>query len=224
MREGKSALLRINQAHGGFQVNGVAFADTYSLLSCGNDFLIKLFDIRVLQRNKEVGSGKQESIKMTYEGHTSGVRSVAVTGDGASFASVCADGSARLWRLDEVGLKQKRMEEMDQKLLEVNSEYARLSSARDAGLEVDIQELTRVKKQFDEVTVLYRSCQKDFENLNERGSSEAHTLLVGHTDAVSGCSWQPTPEGGALLLTSSWDQTVRLWEFSPEDMRRSTLS
>ncbi|CCH74979.1 conserved hypothetical protein [Nostocoides australiense Ben110] len=35
--------------------------------------------------------------------------------------------------------------------------------------------------------------------------------LRGHTSAVSACCALPRPDGTTLLVTASWDRTVRLW-------------
>lgn len=50
-----------------------------------------------------------------------------------------------------------------------------------------------------------------------RGRGSAVRALIGHQGLVSGCAWRGDG-GGASVLASSWDQTVRLFRLGPGDL------
>lgn len=173
----------IYQAHEGHAAYAAAFLSNKSLLTCGADNTLKRWDLRM---------GPWEAkCALAHLGHSSPLRTLAVTQDKQIFVTGCDDGSCRVWRLDEMSnLKAQRADVLN-----------RLRQARTTG-SPDLKKLQEADAQLF----------KTQEQLQRDGFGPAALTLNGHTGIVSGLSLLEEAKSSLKVLTSSWDQTVALFE------------
>eukprot|EP00386_Alphamonas_edax_P005886 GDKI01019212.1.p1 GENE.GDKI01019212.1~~GDKI01019212.1.p1 ORF type:complete len:428 (-),score=101.19 GDKI01019212.1:356-1639(-) len=204
----KTSYVRINHAHEGKPVHAGAFVDQHTVLSCGGDFLIRKFDLRLLQTE---GNTHCSSV-LSYTGHTDVVKNITVSPDGIKFASCCADGSVRLWLVDEMGALRARRDGIQQQVEKLENESKIQVGLHDSGADFDMTVIKKNTKAAAELRGAIRHLDQEIRLLEGRGEQEAVSSLGGHKTQVAACAWQDIGNGKALLLTGSWDQTVRLWE------------
>lgn len=85
----------IEDAAAGYTVCQALFCGREEVLSAGDDYCVKRWDIR----------NQREPPLASYMGHTSCVRSLALSPDGQMFASGASDSSVRLWALDPLAMR-----------------------------------------------------------------------------------------------------------------------
>eukprot|EP00820_Chromera_velia_P001418 Cvel_15232.t1-p1 / transcript=Cvel_15232.t1 / gene=Cvel_15232 / organism=Chromera_velia_CCMP2878 / gene_product=Probable serine/threonine-protein kinase PkwA, putative / transcript_product=Probable serine/threonine-protein kinase PkwA, putative / location=Cvel_scaffold1115:432-5843(-) / protein_length=346 / sequence_SO=supercontig / SO=protein_coding / is_pseudo=false len=158
VRTERTGYMRVNAAHGGQHVNGVCFVDRFSVLSCGADFLIKRFDLRMLQQQQQqqrqqqqaqaIQTGASEAkatapvlaaepvAAMVYEGHSHPVKSLSISPDFGKFASCCSDGSIRVWLVDVTKDLESKLKGQLAKSTHWKEEMGKLAEEHDSGRDV----------------------------------------------------------------------------------------
>jgi len=176
------------------------------IVSCGGDYCIKRWDIRMIK----------EGPTASYFGHTSVVKSIALSPDLQFLCSAAHDGSLRIWKVDELGQLRTRHEEAQEQIAVLEEDLEGISERVMNG-EEDIEVLKRLKVELQE---LYEECRFVESAQHERtafGSSQAQFCLEGHKLSCGACAWR---EVGAKsrILGGSHDQTTSLY-----DLRRDVL-
>ena len=181
----------------------------------GGEYTVRLWDVAI---QTEVA---------TLEGHTSWVRSVAFSSDGALLASASQDSTVKLW--DVVG--REEIATLEGHTAEVTSvafspggallasgggwgEYTvRLwdvaTQTEVATLEGHGAEVTSVS--FSPDGALLASGSREWDDtirLWNVSTGEILAVFSGHTDGVTSVSFSPD---STTLASGSWDRTIKLW-------------
>ncbi|CEM10818.1 unnamed protein product [Vitrella brassicaformis CCMP3155] len=199
-----SGAFRIKEAHGGKYVYALLMINPTTIISAGGDYLIRKFDLRMLGPE-----GNRPSL--VYVGHSSPVRSLTVSQDYTRFVSTCADGSARLWKVDEKRVLFKRKHSIEDRVGLAQKLLAKEERKYAQGQEVDIEHLKKLRADLEDLQKRQSELESHLSSLTDVQKIGADMMFAGHKDLVSDCSLETVSDGKALLLTSSWDQTVRLW-------------
>lgn len=208
----------IEDAAAGYTVCQALWCGKDELLSAGDDFCVKRWDIRN-QRDPPLAS---------YMGHTSCVRSLALSPDGALFASGAADSSVRLWALNPSGLRSRLTKTDDGG--RVSDLLSELKQRREQVIErvhqgegdpAEVRELT------EEIETLERVAKdkSDEEIIDSAGYVRAVLGLSGHSLTVGTLAWQDCA-GKHRLISGAQDESVCLFEFNDEEVMEgfSTMS
>lgn len=200
----------IEDAAAGYTVCQAIWSGKDELLSAGDDYCVKRWDIRN-QRDPPLAS---------YMGHTSCVRSLALSPDGALFASGASDSSIRLWALKPTGLRSRLTKTDDG--ARVSDLLSELKARREQVIEMvhsgegdpaEVRELT------EEIETLERVAKEknDKEIIDSAGYVRALLGLAGHSLTVGSLAWQ---EGAAghRLISGAQDESVCLFEFGDDEV------
>jgi len=205
LRSGKSfkKLSYIDDAAASGVVFQALWRGEYEIMTCGDDYCVKKWDFRKMK------NGAIEN----YLGHTSAVRSIALSHDNKHLASATTDGSLRVWVVDErvnieaemdtVSSKieeiEKRRTILDEKLLDFENEE-----------EIDEDKLAKdcsdLSKQYRKHTYL-RHVHTERDNMQ---CVQARMSLDGHALPVMAIAWRDNPgdHTKAQVLSGSQDQTA----------------
>ncbi|WP_053198011.1 protein kinase domain-containing protein [Streptomyces viridochromogenes] len=224
--------LRVLQGHTG-SVRSVRISDdARTVVSGGADNAVRLWD---------VATGR---CLRTFEGHTGAVNAIGLTGDGRRVLSAGADGEVRLWQLQGDSryvcpLRPSRprshaeLAQLDlrvEALLDAAERH--LSKGRTVAARVRLEKVRSLPRhdRYPRALAAWHTLALSSVRVGARavwqsGSLEGHTGNV-HTVSVSA--------DGRLVLSGSWDETVRLWEAptgrclrvfeGPNGLRSSCLS
>lgn len=144
------------------------------------------------REQKDVPDAEKFSCAATLLGHTGTVTGVKFAPDGTKFASASADSTARMWDVER-GVE----------LVVVDVKQDLCGEDRPFGA------ITGVDVNRDGVTFVTSSDDRKARLWDTRAPRAPVQVYVGHTDAVSTCSFAPN---GSTIATGSFDETVRLWE------------
>lgn len=196
--EGK-ADLTIDDAAASGAVWQARWRGQHDILSCGDDYCIKRWDIR------NIDQGPVSS----YFGHTSVVRSLELSPDGEFFASGVQTGGVRLWQTD-------RLNEVEASLELAVTEIGRSQKALDdlqerfeAG-EGDLDELKAARKVLTEALKSKEELSGTHAMLRRQGYYQAVLGFDGGSMPVSTIAWFNGPDG-VRLATGAHDQALRLY-------------
>ncbi|CAJ1456481.1 unnamed protein product [Effrenium voratum] len=200
----------IEDAAAGYTVCHAIWCGHNQILSAGDDYCVKRWDIRN-QRDPPLDS---------YMGHTSCVRSLALSPDGTLFASGAADSSVRLWALSPTDLRTRMTKTEDGE--KVSDLLADLKQRREQVIELvhagegdpaEIRELN------EEIEHLEKTAQDrgDQELIDAHGYIRAVLGLSGHSLTVGSLAWQDF-EGGHRLLSGAQDEAMCCFEFKDDDI------
>eukprot|EP00919_Chromeraceae_sp_WS-2016_P043524 GHVR01103960.1.p1 GENE.GHVR01103960.1~~GHVR01103960.1.p1 ORF type:complete len:431 (-),score=80.82 GHVR01103960.1:364-1656(-) len=220
VRRERTGYMRISSAHGGCHVNGVVFIDKFTIITCGADYLIKRFDLRLLQDHSTISGGGDNTTPtvdpiatQVYEGHTNAVRSISVACNGKRFASCCSDGSIRVWATNALVDIEEKLDSKKQQTRVYENELERLESEHCAGHDVDVQLMKDARAHAEASRLEEAGIDMQLECMRNQGQKDvsyAKLMLAGHKDQVSCCAWSHSNEG-TTVLTSSWDQKIIYW-------------
>merc|ERR1719221_901170 len=143
-----------------------------------------------------------------YLGHSGSVRSLAVSQDQRFAVTGCEDGSLRVWPRDPLAEVRAQLKDLR---TEVKQLEARLSEDNDA----QADEMKALQKRREEVQGRIPHLKNEEDKLKRDGYVSALRLLNDHVGLVSGCAWKEDPgKSSVTILSSSWDQTVQLFDIS----------
>mmetsp|Transcript_29168 Transcript_29168/g.51001 ORF Transcript_29168/g.51001 Transcript_29168/m.51001 type:complete len:518 (-) Transcript_29168:54-1607(-) len=211
MREvGSGAKINIEDASVEGAVYKVLWRGSFELLSCGDDYCIKRWDIR----NTKAGP------VANYLGHSSVVKAIELSPDERFLVSSSTDGSVRIWLADEMGLMDKRRTLCTSQMKSLEKQRDKLQEQMGAGVDVDPEQLRHIDA---ETAELKENCNLLDQVRKERtGMSciQACAGLLGHSQAVVSLAWRDRADFGASMLTSSTDTTIKLF---PVDVEKFTV-
>lgn len=196
--------LSIPAAHDGHAVYAVEFVGRHTVLSGGADNKLKRWDLR------STGHWAPRCCA-EYLGHTAPVRCLAVSGDGRLAVSGCEDGSSRVWRTDARGEARAAIKDARHRL------HAAESQAEDESLSAEARRDHGSRRAELRATLADQRSRE--EQLARDGHASAVRALTGHVSLVSCVAWKDEADGSSVsVLSSSWDQTVQLFELSAADL------
>ena len=198
--------ITLSNAHTGENVFCVKWIDETQIVSGGADNQARVWDIRGVSTQLQSGGlvhsgnvcigGESGEPAQEFRGHLGGVRGVAVSppvgnSDTRFLTTSCDDGSARVWRLNDLQLKKAALDKYKQ--------------ARGGNAGGGLGGSEKVQKLQNE----YLSAEQD-------GYTAALVGCTGHKLCASSCSLILDPmssrPGRFRLLTSGWDQAVSLYD------------
>eukprot|EP00392_Amoebophrya_sp_AT5.2_P001680 g1682.t1 len=183
-------------------------------LSSGDNYCISRWDVRKMSTVARRRGGEQ-SVVTNYFGHSSDVRCLEMLGDDF-FVSGTADGSLRIWPVDEIGAIEDSL---------ITNDFA-IEKAENERSENDLNVVAhahtdhgrrRVQKNVETLHALYDRTFELQEIYSEKRSAlqclQATYQLDAHSSLVCGLSAKRCPATGHWrILTSSADQTVKLFQ------------
>lgn len=208
LRDTTKAKVTIEDASVEGAVYKVLWRGSFELLSCGDDYCIKRWDIR------KTKGGPTAS----YLGHSSVVKAMEVSPDERFLVSASTDGSVRVWLADEMGLLDQRRAEVSSQIKSLEKQRDALQEQLGAGADVDPTRLRKIEK---ETAELKENCNLIDQVRKERSGMscvQACAGLLGHSQAVVSLAWRDRKELGACMLTSSTDTSIRLFPVDVEKL------
>jgi len=188
--------LGIAGAHDGHDVYACEYVDRNTIFTGGADHKMKRWDLRVLSKGKTKCSRE-------YLGHSGSVRSLAVSPDQRFAVSGCEDGSLRIWPKDS-------LQEVRSALKGLKAEVKQVEDRLNQDLPAEEQRALRSRR--EEIQGRLPSLRAEEEQLKRAGCIHAVRTLTGHSAQVSACVWKDNASSmGASILSSSWDQTIQLF-------------
>lgn len=146
-----------------------------------------------------------------YLGHTSPVRCLSVSSNGRFILTGCEDGSCRVWRKDPLGEVRTSLKDTRAQL------HAAEDQIQDLSLPPEMRRELATKRSTLKASLVAARAQEG--QLVREGHNSAVRTLAGHVGLVSSCAWKDNSNGRtATVLSSSWDQTVRLYEVGFEEL------
>jgi len=196
--------LSVPAAHDGYAVYAVEFTDRNTIFSGGADHKLKRWDLRATEPFKPRAVGQ-------YLGHTASVRSLAVSNDQRFAVSGCEDGSLRVWPRDPLGDVKSSLRALKMQARDVEDDLQDIDKS--------VVERQALSRELDALKQTITAQKADEERLFREGYIPALRTLNGHVGLVSGCAWQEDgQEKAANILSSSWDQSVQLFNISLEGL------
>jgi WD repeat-containing protein 23 len=201
-------------------VNTVCFADASSHLfySSGDDGYVKVWDRRCFSTDNRKPVG-------VLVGHTDGVTFVSSKGDGRYLISNGKDQTMKLWdvrKMKDFGTDLPKMSQShrnwDYRYQHCPMRRARIVNPQDMSLMTYtghrvLQTLVRCYFSPTETTgqrYLYTGSADGIVFVYDVLTGKIVQKLIGHSAVIRDVSWHPRLP---LLLSSSWDCTVRCYEF-----------
>lgn len=212
------------------QCFGVSFVSNELLLSCGDDYCVKLWDLNNL-----------EDSKINYFGHTSDIKRIGLSPENGSdqpygmyMLSGAKDGSVRIWLVrerDMLSAECQKKEKARKALVsqikkagaEAGDEAAEDEEAGGASPAVPIadaeEKLQRVTEDLEDLKAM----------LQERDSMlcvQARCAVEGHKLGITSLAWRFVDEKNAQVLTTGQDQCTKLYDVpipDPKLFRRWAL-
>ncbi|CAK9030007.1 Uncharacterized WD repeat-containing protein alr3466 [Durusdinium trenchii] len=200
----------IEDAAAGYTVCHAVWCGEDELLSAGDDYCVKRWDVRK-PRDPPLAS---------YMGHTSCVRSLAVSPDGSLFASGAVDSSVRLWAMKPTGLRSRLSKTEDG--ASISDFLEQLKKRREEVIERVHEgegDLSEVRELNEEIETLEQKAKEKGDKgiIDSSGYIRALLGLSGHTLTVGTLAWQDY-EGGHRILSGSQDEAVCVFDFTDEEI------
>ena len=199
-------------AAAGYTVCDAVWCNESELLSGGDDFCVKRWDVR---RPKDLPVAR-------YMGHTSCVRSLALSPDRQLFASGTTDSSVRLWALDPAGARASlSLAEGGGKVTDLLTD---LKARRDMVIELvhsgegDLEEVRELTQEIEHLEATMSGGQGDEDIIDVHGNIRAILGLTGHSLAVGTLAWQTGGHGHHRLISGAQDEYAYLFEFSNDQV------
>eukprot|EP00435_Cladocopium_sp_Y103_P034508 s1640_g8.t3 len=189
------------------------------LLSAGDDYCIKMWDAR------KSGLAPLAS----YMGHTSCVRSLALSPDGSLFASGAADSSVRIWAVKPYGIRDRLTKhpgsngDKDNRVIDL---LLSLKERREQAIELvhagegDMAEVRQLTEEIDHLESVAKEVEDpcDSDLIDSNGYIRAMLGLAGHSLTVNSLAWQEDQKGGNRIVTGAHDESVCLFEFADAEV------
>lgn len=208
---------KIPDAAAGYTVSDALWCGEDEILSAGDDYCVKMWD------TKRSGSAPLAS----YMGHTSCVRSLALSPDGALFASGAADSSVRLWALKPYGLRGRLsrrkssdsggVEELLESLRERREQAIELVHAGEGDL-AEVRELMEEIEHLESVSKAVQIEESPEDLVDSKGYIRSLLGLTGHSLTVSCLAWHRGPDEKHRLLSGAHDESIGFFEFDDAEV------
>lgn len=180
----------------------------HEIISCGDDYCIKRWDVRRLV----------DGPVTSYFGHTSAVRAICLSPDGRFLASGTSSGSVRIWLVDELGTLKGSRDAVEKRLKTQQQQRSEQEDMLSAGT---LERPDDLKETIRNIEKLNREAQQLRQAAQERallGCTQARLNLEGPAMPVSSIVWRDLGGGKARVATGSHDQSVRLYEVDTKEL------
>lgn len=198
----ESATAIIEDAAASGTVYQALWRGSHEILSCGDDYCIKRWDLRKTE------NGPLQS----YFGHTSVVRSICLSPDECFLVSGTNSGSVRVWTCDEVALIDAQISEAEGMASSIRKQRDELQDEFAAGTLDDPMELKEVQADLETVSAESNRFEKIKQERLLLGCTQAKLSLEGTAMAVAALAWKQTAKDKALVACGAQDATIRLYE------------
>lgn len=178
---------------------------TTEIMSCGDDYCIKRWDVRY------VGRGPLSS----FFGHSSAVRCIDLSSDTNILVSGTHSGSIRLWLTDELGMIEDMIGTARAQLVDVESRRRKEEDLREFG-EGDVDQLREtIRQQKESEAEIKRLSGLKSERVS-MACTQAKVCLDGPTFPVDVVKWRDLDGRRALVACGCQDQSIRLFEIDKD--------
>mmetsp|Transcript_70116 Transcript_70116/g.196469 ORF Transcript_70116/g.196469 Transcript_70116/m.196469 type:complete len:517 (-) Transcript_70116:225-1775(-) len=185
----------------------------HQIVTCGDDYCIKRWDLRHLQ------NGPVQS----YFGHTSIVRCVESSPDRSFIASGTKSGSVRIWITDEVGKFQEKAMGAELQLEVAKREFEEIEAQFESG-SLPVDDLRAAKDRRSLAESEAEAMRASYGELKRRGFSQAVFGCEGSKMPVTSLAWRPSTVDGKLrLAVGAQDQAVCIYDLDGEKLSASTV-
>lgn len=180
------------------------------IVTCGDDYCIKRWDIRHLKNGPVTN----------YFGHTSIVRSIALTADKECCVSATNDGSLRLWVLDERFNIEQMQETVSTKMDIAKDKIKQAENdMEECTSDITPDQLKAMRKELEDLTeqskdLLFVRTERD-----DMQCVQAHYSLSGHSaPCVAVTIRQDSTNKNKLnIISAAQDQTLRRFQVEKPD-------
>lgn len=194
------AMAKIEDAATGETVCKALWRGDFEVLSCGNDYCAKRWDVRKL------GSGPITS----YFGHTAAVKTLTLSSCGNFMLTTTDDGSIRVWFVDELGAAIGKRDALAADIQDKEAAKAALLLKVEAG-DAGISEVNDLKDEIDRFEEDQDYLNRVIRERQHMACVQASVSLHGSSHPCTGTAWRDVDESTAQVVTSSKDQTCRLY-------------
>jgi len=184
------------------------FRGQHEVITCGDDYCIKRFDIR------QPGG----TLKASYLGHTSTVRNICLSPEGDFLASVCEDGSLRLWLVDELSMIQDGWKNAVTESAEIGRKIASMED-EECGTYA-LEDWKAIKQRHEEAELNKADFALMRKQRQDLSCTQACLGLDGHKAPAVCVSWGQSKTGLARILSGSRDEQVNFYEVDTKDMSK----
>lgn len=193
----------IEDAAAGYVVYQALWCGDNEILSAGDDYCVKRWDIR-MPANPPVAS---------YMGHVSGVKAISLSADKRFFATGCSDSSMRVWATDPSSMKSSfttaegytSLEDQVARLLDKHKEII-------ANGDEHPSEPTAISEQVAQLD----SAVADKPSLHK--GFHASLSFTGHSMSVASMAWQDLDNGKARIVTGGCDESALVFDVNLESL------
>lgn len=219
------AAVTIEDAAAGEVVHGALWRGDKEIVSCGDDFCVKKWDIRKLK------NGPIEN----YFGHTSPVRAMALSPCQKFCISSTNDGTIRLWILDERIYLKEEFNTINNKVEKLETErrvidnklqkefdgednedfdFEKMEQKQQEDFKLDESLRTRIvpelEKSYNKSNFLH-GCINERESMN---CVQARVGLEGHSLPTTSLAWRDSPDdkNRCQILSGAQDQNAAYYE------------
>jgi len=201
-------ICKLEDAAAAYAVCDALWCGQYEILTGGDDFCVKRWDIR------KPGAAPLSR----YMGHTSCVRSLAISPDKKLFVSGATDSSIRLWALSPADVRGALTTESGASSTDL---IADLIARRDQVIELvhagegDLAEVRELTNEIEHLKAkLGPAVGSDDGIIDVHGNIRAVLGFSGHSLAVGTLAWQSAGHADHRLVSGAQDEFVHLFEFS----------
>lgn len=208
--EGKADAMIEDAATTGTVLQALWRGDT-EIISCGDDYCIKRWDVRSLD----------EGPVSSFFGHTSTVRALCISPDEQFIVSGAQSGSIRVWCSDQLGAAEARLIKLELELQALACDRDdKQEQVEEGGLEPE--HFKAAQEKIAECEERYKAMKEACSQLSRNGYSQADIGCEGLKMPVSSLAWRDgcaplSPRAGASaanvrLAVGAQDQAVRIYE------------
>lgn len=194
-------VLIIEEAAAAGSVAQALWRDQNRILSCGEDYCIKLWDIRNIKHGPIV----------QYLGHTSPVRAITLSPDKKFLASGSNLGAVRVWPVDEIDDVEKELDSAGIRIEQLERRREKVEALAEEGeASMTPDELVSM---LEELKHLYEHAEWLADMRDERksmGCIQARLECGDHSLSVNRLNWTTGEDGKEQLVSVSQDQTLLL--------------
>eukprot|EP00933_Yihiella_yeosuensis_P041851 TRINITY_DN36252_c0_g1_i1.p1 TRINITY_DN36252_c0_g1~~TRINITY_DN36252_c0_g1_i1.p1 ORF type:complete len:511 (-),score=87.65 TRINITY_DN36252_c0_g1_i1:274-1806(-) len=206
--EAADSEIEIADAAASGPVLSACWRSSNEIVSCGDDFCAKVWDIR----NFSAGP------LISFFGCTSPVRSLACSEDKRFVVTGTHTGSVRIWAADEVSVIQDQLGQMQRAVKDLGKQQEHLLELMDAGQLDDPGELRDLTRTLDDTKEQMTLFEQLLSQRLTMGCIQAKVSLDGSSAAVASLAWRKTGDGQALVASGSQDTHIRLYEVETAEL------
>lgn len=213
--DGTGAPLRafeVQDAAAGGTVFKALWRGDKEVISCGDDYCIKRWDLRKLA----------DGAVASYFGHTSPVRTIEMSSDEKFIISGTVNGSVRLWLADEIGMIEKMKTDSESELVKTKRDAEKLQEKLMKGDLVDPQELKAVQSRVKENEEHLEKMQNTYQQRLMLDCTQACYGLDSPTVPIQSLAWRDINERSVRVATGCTDPFVRIFDLDTSEISAIT--